>query len=166
MLPIEAKSSYKQLTGIHVYSVTSFNPNDFSIFYAAYEEAPKLAIEDRVKCGILKNNQVKIKETTSNRRTDNKVQQTGKPATSTSSKPSTTINSKPATKPETAKRKGTLNFGPTSSKKQAVESTSTKKTEKPSPKPVVTKSKKESEQGKKKHMHPKKKDKIKWSSDR
>lgn len=141
MFVIEAKSNYKEITGVHVYSVTSFTPNDFSIFYTAYEDAPKLAIEDRVKCGILKNDHVIVKEVVSNRRSNGP--QTPAPAKPAPAKTSSTFTPKPKEEPKPApKRKGTLNFGPATTKKQAteqkpkVEKPAPKSTPKPTPKPT------------------------------
>ncbi|KAI8641224.1 DNA polymerase subunit Cdc27 [Parasitella parasitica] len=160
----DAKKGYKEISGVHVYSITSFDPEDFSIFYSACRDAPKLTIEDRVKCGILKNSNVALRNTASTARKATNETQTStisktKPLTSNiSSKPAApTTNivsnetksnaksskpskpSKPSSDtPAAAKRKGTLNFGPSITKKQAVASSA--KMEEPVSKPVAKKS--------------------------
>ncbi|KAG2206025.1 hypothetical protein INT46_000096 [Mucor plumbeus] len=163
----EAKKGYKEISGIHVYSVTSFDPDDFSIFYNACRDAPKLAIEDRIKCGILKNSNVILRDTSSINRpaateikssTISNAKHLTSNATTKSAAPSNPFNSKAKstasptlvdnmTKSTTAssklssatsttvKRKGTLNFGPATTKKQAV--TSSPKTKEPISKPVA-----------------------------
>ncbi|KAG0164810.1 hypothetical protein DFQ28_009675 [Apophysomyces sp. BC1034] len=55
----ETKKKFKKLTGIHVYGVASYGPKDFSIFVAANKDIPYISIEDRIKCGALKNDNVK-----------------------------------------------------------------------------------------------------------
>ncbi|KAI9483580.1 MAG: DNA polymerase subunit Cdc27 [Benjaminiella poitrasii] len=135
----EAKKKYKEITGIHVYSLTSFDPDDFSILYTACKEAPRLALEDRVKCGILRNTNVHQSNVTSNRLIEKKDQPVMKNNT-TLTKPISTPTSNKATSntatPSStgSKRKGTLSFGPVTTKKQAVakpSKTKPEKTEKP-----------------------------------
>ncbi|GAA5805594.1 hypothetical protein HPULCUR_011114 [Helicostylum pulchrum] len=124
----ETKKSYKQITGIHVYSVTPFDCCDFSLLYPACKNIPKLTLEDRVKSGILKNDSVTIKPPKASRHVEVKKPVTPAVQRVEPAKPIT------PTKPA-AKRKGTLSFGPTTSKKQAVESLEPKQT-KPASKPV------------------------------
>ncbi|KAI8365966.1 DNA polymerase subunit Cdc27 [Radiomyces spectabilis] len=49
----EAKSSFKQLTGIHVYSVLPYEANDMSVLAIANKDIPHLTLQDRQKCGVL-----------------------------------------------------------------------------------------------------------------
>lgn len=115
-------------------------------------------MEDRVKSGILKNDSVTIKPPKASRLVEVKkpvasAVQRAEPAKSTiATKPVT------ATKPA-VKRKGTLSFGPTTSKKQAVDSPKSKaepKQTKPVSKPVykpkssvLSQMKKKSDEGEK-----------------
>ncbi|KAI7906453.1 DNA polymerase subunit Cdc27 [Cokeromyces recurvatus] len=120
----ETKKKYKEITGLHVYSLTSFNPDDFSILYTACKEAPRLAIEDRVKCGILKNTNARLKNIASNRLSEKKDQPVIKSNVTTNTintKPiMTTTTPKSTTTTNAVKRKGTLSFGPATTKKQAI----------------------------------------------
>ncbi|EPB81784.1 hypothetical protein HMPREF1544_11498 [Mucor circinelloides 1006PhL] len=151
----EAKKGYKEISGIHVYSITSFDPDDFSIFYAACKDAPQLAIEDRVKCGILKNSNVVLRDISpTNRTVDGEkksapISNTKSLTSNASTKPTTTSSSNinstskptkpsPAATTTSGKRKGTLNFGPPSTKKQVV--TASSKNQEPVSKPVAKKS--------------------------
>ncbi|KAI9364834.1 DNA polymerase subunit Cdc27-domain-containing protein, partial [Pilaira anomala] len=110
----ETKRSYKQITGIHVYSVTPVDTNDFSLLYTACKDFPKLSLEDRIKSGILKNANVTFKDLQSSRPVEVK-----KPITPPVSRPAP---AKPATPTKNSvKRKGTLSFGPSTTKKQAIE---------------------------------------------
>ncbi|GAN04555.1 hypothetical protein MAM1_0067d04016 [Mucor ambiguus] len=143
-----AKKGYKEITGIHVYSITSFDPDDFSIFYTACKDAPQLAIEDRVKCGILKNSNVVLRSITpTNRTVDGEkksapISNTKSLTSNTSTKPippsSNTSKATSTTTTTTGKRKGTLNFGPAATKKQIV--AASPKSETPASKPVLKKS--------------------------
>ncbi|KAK4509409.1 uncharacterized protein ATC70_007760 [Mucor velutinosus] len=142
----DAKKGYKEISGIHVYSITSFDPDDFSIFYTACKDAPQLAIEDRVKCGILRNSNVVSRNITPTNRTVSgeqksvSISNTKSLTSNTSTKPITPPNStsKTTSTTTTAKRKGALNFGPASTKKQIV--TASPKSEVPVSKPVPKKS--------------------------
>ncbi|OAD06950.1 hypothetical protein MUCCIDRAFT_107546 [Mucor lusitanicus CBS 277.49] len=149
----DAKKGYKEITGIHVYSITSFDPDDFSIFYTACKEAPQLALEDRVKCGILKNANVVLQNIVpTNRAVEGEkksapTSNTKSLSSNTSTKPTTLSSSTSkatssttttTTTTTTGKRKGTLNFGPASTKKQIV--TASPKSEAPVSKPAPKKS--------------------------
>ncbi|CAO3608055.1 unnamed protein product [Mucor fragilis] len=122
----DAKKGYKEISGIHVYSITAFDPDDFSIFYTACKDAPQLTIEDRVKCGILKNPNVVLRNMTPTDRTVDgekksaPISNTKSLTFNTSSKPTTPSSSTPKAASTTGKRKGVLNFGPASTKKQIV----------------------------------------------
>jgi hypothetical protein len=138
---IETKKKFKKITGIHVYSVTSVDSTDFSMLYAACNDIPKLSLEDRVKCGILKNTNVTIQEFTSARLIDNKakpVSNSKAPITAPSkiASPTTAIANKATSTSTATKRKGTLSFGPATTKKQAV---ATPTNNEPKPKAVQTK---------------------------
>ncbi|KAG2238070.1 hypothetical protein INT48_002637 [Thamnidium elegans] len=108
----ETKKSYKQITGIHVYSVTPFDCCDFSLLYPACKNIPKLTLEDRVKSGILKNDSVTIKPPKASRLVEVKKPVTPAVQRVELAKPATAAKPVTTTKPAT-KRKGTLSFGPT-----------------------------------------------------
>lgn len=115
-------------------------------------------MEDRVKSGILKNDSVTIKPPKASRLVE--VKKPVAPAVQRVEPAKPGIATKPvtATKPA-AKRKGTLSFGPTTSKKQAVDSPKSKiepKQTKPVSKPiskhkssVLSQMKKKNDEGKK-----------------
>lgn len=117
---IETKRSYKQITGIHVYSVTPVDTNDFSLLYTACKDFPRVSLEDRIKSGILKNANVTFKDLQSSRPVEVK-----KPITPPVSRPAPAkpAPAKPSATPTktSLKRKGTLSFGPSTTKKQAIE---------------------------------------------
>ncbi|MBM6383473.1 MAG: hypothetical protein JSY10_05695 [Paenibacillus sp.] len=145
------------MTGIHVYSVTPFDCCDFSLLYPACKNIPKLTLEDRVKSGILKNDSVTIKPPKASRLVEVKKPVTPAVQRVELAKPATAAKPVTTTKPAT-KRKGTLSFGPTTSKKQAVDKTTskiepkqTKTVSKPVSKPkssVLSQMKKKSDEGK------------------
>ncbi|KAL9545730.1 hypothetical protein MBANPS3_007002 [Mucor bainieri] len=150
----DAKKGYKEISGIHVYSITSFDPDDFSIFYTACKDAPQLAIEDRVKCGVLKNPNVVLRSITPASRTvagekkSASISNTTSLTSNTSAKPmpplsSTSKATSSTTNTTTGKRKGTLNFGPASTKKQIVTASSKSNVpvSKPTPKKSISKMK-------------------------
>ncbi|KAG2196400.1 hypothetical protein INT47_012904 [Mucor saturninus] len=135
----ETKKMFKQITGIHVYSVTSFEPIDFSILYPACKDTAVLSLENRIQCGILKNKNVTAKALrTGPPPTNQKKSEASKPfsnatpAASTKATPFKTPT-KTAAATTSGKRKGTLMFGPATTKKQAVETPIEKN--KPAPKP-------------------------------
>lgn len=134
---LETKKLFKQITGIHVYSVTSFEPLDFSILYSACKDTPKLSIEDRIQCGILKNTNVTMKTPSTSTPVVTKKPEISKPFSKATPTPVNVVPTKSTAKTTTAaasgKRKGTLMFGPVTTKKQAV-TTSVEKN-KPTPKP-------------------------------
>jgi hypothetical protein len=116
---LDTKKNYKQITGVHVYSLTSFDPNDFSLLYSACKDIPRLTLEDRVKCGVLKNDNVTFKKLSASR-----SEQTQKPVVV--EKPFAKVTpAKPISKSTSVatKRKGTLSFGPATTKKQAIDDT-------------------------------------------
>jgi DNA polymerase delta subunit 3 len=120
--------------------VASFDTSDFSMLYTACKDIPKLSLEDRIKCGILKNSKVVIRQLTPARLVGNKAvpAPTGKVPFATPSK--TAVATTPANKSSPAstatKRKGTLSFGPATTKKQAV-ATPTKNEPKPKAVPAT-----------------------------
>ncbi|CEJ00337.1 hypothetical protein RMCBS344292_14397 [Rhizopus microsporus] len=50
----ETKKKFKKITNIYIYSISSYSLDNLSMLYIANKDAPKLSLEDRVKCGILK----------------------------------------------------------------------------------------------------------------
>lgn len=142
----ETKKSYKQITGVHVYSVTSFEPNDFTLLYSACKDIPKLSLEDRIKCGVLKNDTVILKKPAPVVTGNPFAKAAPSKPTASAAKPAASATKSAALPTPVApvKRKGTLSFEPATSKKQAVTSTKSKAEEKnkPLPKSVVDSKKK------------------------
>ncbi|KAG1143921.1 hypothetical protein G6F37_007413 [Rhizopus arrhizus] len=55
------KKKYKSISSTYVYSVASYDLDDFSILYTATKDIPKIPLEDRIKCGVLRNANVQYK---------------------------------------------------------------------------------------------------------
>lgn len=93
---------------MHVYSVTSYDPIDFSVLYAACKDTPRLSLEERYTCGTLKNPNATYKTLEKSRAIQTNV---NKPS------PVAPKAHEPATKPTLFQppkhKKGTLSFTPT-----------------------------------------------------
>ncbi|CEJ00673.1 hypothetical protein RMCBS344292_14725 [Rhizopus microsporus] len=50
----ETKKKFKKITNMYIYSISSYSLDDLSMLYIANKDTPKLSLDDRVKCGILK----------------------------------------------------------------------------------------------------------------
>ncbi|ORE02457.1 hypothetical protein BCV72DRAFT_309095 [Rhizopus microsporus var. microsporus] len=50
----EIKKKFKKITNMYIYSISSYSLDNLSMLYIANKDIPKLSLEDRVKCGILK----------------------------------------------------------------------------------------------------------------
>ncbi|CAO3591339.1 unnamed protein product [Absidia cylindrospora] len=55
----ETKKLYRQLSGVHVYSVLPCRPKDFSVLVAANKDMVAVSVEDRIKNGLIFNDSVK-----------------------------------------------------------------------------------------------------------
>lgn len=100
---------------MHVYSVTSYDPVDFSVLYAACKDTPRLSLEERYSCGAVKNPNATYKTLEKSRAMQSKPTPAAAAAApkvpaSTSSKPAPAFNMPPKHK------KGTLSFTPTTKK--------------------------------------------------
>ncbi|KAI9244367.1 DNA polymerase subunit Cdc27 [Phascolomyces articulosus] len=114
----ETKKQFRDVTGIHVYSVVPYDPKDLSILIDANGDIPYLTIQDRVKCGVFGCVQAltpkplkQTQPTTTTHSQQQKPSTTSKPTIK--NEPSTTTTTeKTTTKKSTIpnKRKGTLSF--------------------------------------------------------
>ncbi|SAM09340.1 hypothetical protein [Absidia glauca] len=142
----ETKKEYRQLSGVHVYSVLPCKPKDLSVLVTVHKDMVAVPLEDRVKNGLIWNNSVSTikpgsKPTTTSTTTPTPAPKPPSvPATTTPSKTtfgsSSTTTKKPAASTTPAKRKGTLSFEKAApkAKKQATE-----KKKSPSPPPASRK---------------------------
>ncbi|ORZ23248.1 DNA polymerase subunit Cdc27 [Absidia repens] len=55
----ETKKLYRQLSGVHVYSLLPCRPKDFSVLVAANKDMVAVSVEDRIKNGLIYNSSVK-----------------------------------------------------------------------------------------------------------
>ncbi|KAI8327904.1 DNA polymerase subunit Cdc27-domain-containing protein [Choanephora cucurbitarum] len=114
----DKKKTFRTLTGVHVYSVSSFDLKDMTLLLAAYKDMPKLSLGDRVRYGMLKHTQVSQ---------DKKA----KPGPSMPALPKVkteiTPKSAPSVEPKSNKRKDPFLSNPSAQKKQAVAKPAEKK---------------------------------------
>lgn len=110
---LETKKLFKPLSSVHVYSVTSYDPVDFSVLYAACKDTPRLSLEERHKCGALKNPNATYKTLEKSRA----IQSNNKPVPPAAPKaPASTSKPAPAFNIPPKHKKGTLSFTPTTKK--------------------------------------------------
>ncbi|KAI7883603.1 hypothetical protein K492DRAFT_205270 [Lichtheimia hyalospora FSU 10163] len=50
----KTKKLFKNITGMHVYSVLPYEPKDLSVLVTASKDIPHLTLADRIKCGVFK----------------------------------------------------------------------------------------------------------------
>ncbi|KAG2215850.1 hypothetical protein INT45_004425 [Circinella minor] len=141
----DMKKQFRQVTGIHVYSVIPYDPKDLSILVTANKDIPYLTIQDRVRCGVLKCSQVLTVKPSTQKRTQpdttlskqQQQQSLPKPTSSIPSKPTSSPSSTATTNKSTIppKRKGTLSFEKHAKKTP----TPTPVSSSPTPPPVTTK---------------------------
>ncbi|KAI8327596.1 DNA polymerase subunit Cdc27 [Chlamydoabsidia padenii] len=137
----ETKKLYRQLSGVHVYSLLPCKPKDLSVLVTVHKDMVDATIEDRVKNGMISNDSISIVKSGTKTVTTTTTTPAPKAPSITSSASIKDISSKSnitkkptpstATTQIPAKRKGTLSFEKaTPKKKVAVE-----KKRSPSPSP-------------------------------
>ncbi|KAI8969670.1 DNA polymerase subunit Cdc27-domain-containing protein [Pilobolus umbonatus] len=60
----EAKRGFKEISGVHVYSIMAHEPSDLVTLYAACKDIPKLSKEDCIQYGMIQNNHLSQQNTT------------------------------------------------------------------------------------------------------
>ncbi|KAI8086680.1 DNA polymerase subunit Cdc27 [Halteromyces radiatus] len=141
----EMKKRYRQITGIHVYSVLPYDPKDLSVLVTTNTDMVTSSLDDKIKNGLIQNKSLKIINNTSSTTTPAATQPPSvskkEPSTAPVSSSTTKKPAPAATKPVTpSKRKGTLSFAKASSqpKKQAVEAPKTSPSSTSQPRKVKT----------------------------